>query len=534
MLARIAPLALTAALLLAACGDPSPEVRELEQPFTSDVATLMDFEFDGELATTSIANPRAAIKAQLLYTVGSLNAEPGVARLERASLTGITTASLGGGLYRVRYHAKVPVAWGHKTELPSTYRFTLPRRADSAGQSSFTTRYAAACNDGDAHDVNPGNFWYHYRPRSGSCSLAAPDVLSTTATVRRSLQQSIASYPEYHQVWQDGALTVLAVFGKYEEGATSERDAGIANYRNFVRLMNAAYPDAVTATSTITGMTESSWMREQDGGALRVVALLIDGVRVAPLAFDKRYGELSPGADVIIYNGHAGLGANVRALASKGRFFPGKYQIFFFNGCDTFAYLDETLAKTRALLNPDDPSGTRYMDTIANAMPAYFVDMGPGSMGLIRGLMNPETPDTFARIFRSVDPVQVVVAVGEEDNVFHASYDPGTDWAGFAARGAVAYQETRSYQTETLPAGNYVFTLTPDMAVPGGDADVRIRVGAPPTLTATYRCKSFLANSNERCLVKLPAPAKIYLTVTGDTAGSSRYQLDGFQQPAAR
>src|SRR4029079_9895345 len=129
----------------------------------------------------------------------------------------------------------------------------------------------------------------------------------------------------------------------------------------FVAGMRAAYPDAVMLTNTVAGgYVETSFTREQSGAALRVVALLIDGVRVAPASFDKRYGELSPGADVITYNGHAGLGANVRALATKGRFFPGKYQIFFFNGCDTFAYLDETLAKTRALLKPDDVDSTRY------------------------------------------------------------------------------------------------------------------------------------------------------------------------------
>ncbi len=534
-LRTMVPLALTFPFLLAACGgEPEEEVKELEQPFTSDVATLMDFEFDGELASASIANTRALIKAQLLFSVGSINAEPGVARLERATLTNITTASLGGGLYRVRYHAKVPVAWGHKSDLPSSYQFTLPRRVDSAGQSTFTARYGATCNDGEASDVNAGNFWYHYRPAASGCVLAPTDVFTTRATVRVATQNSVASYPEYHKIWQDGALTVLAVFGKYEEGATSPSDAGIAAYNAFVAGMRTGYPDAASKTSSVTGMTETSFVREREGAALRVVALLVDGVRVAPAAFDKRYAELSPGADVIIYNGHAGLGANVRSLATKGKFFPGKYQILFLNGCDTFAYIDDTLAKTRALLNTDDAAGTKYMDTIANAMPAYFVDMGPGSLGLIKSLMNPQQPDTFARIFRAVDPIQVVVAVGEEDNVFHAAYDPGTNWAGMTAAGAVGYRETQSYSTDTLPAGTYVFTLTPDVAVAGGDADARIRVGAAPTLTTTYRCKSYVANSNERCVVKLTAPAKVYLTVTGDTSGSSRYRLDGFEDPGAR
>jgi hypothetical protein len=64
--------------------------------------------------------------------------------------------------------------------------------------------------------------------------------------------------------------------------------------------------------------------------------------------FEDRYNELSTDADVIVYNGHAGLGQNVRKLATMGRFKSGKYQIFYMNGCDTFAYVDGSLAEAQA------------------------------------------------------------------------------------------------------------------------------------------------------------------------------------------
>ena len=55
----------------------------------------------------------------------------------------------------------------------------------------------------------------------------------------------------------------------------------------------------------------------------------------------------------------------------KGRS-PGQYLIWFANGCDTFAYVDRTLIDRRALVNPDDPGGTKYMDTVTNVMAGYF------------------------------------------------------------------------------------------------------------------------------------------------------------------
>ena len=522
---------------LLACATAGPDdLIEIEQPFTSAVATLLDAEFSGELTTSSTLNLRKQIKTQLFYSVGQLNAEPGVARLERLTLTNITYASLGNGLYRVRYRAKLPVAWGHKTALPASYEFVLPKRVDSAGLSTFTTRYQSTCHDGDPSAVNVANFWYHYRPRAYGCALATADVVKLPATLRVSAQNTVSRYPEYHRVWEDNRLNVLAVFGKYAAGATSTSDAGIAAYNGFLRDVKAEYPDAVTTPASLPynaapAITDVTFTRTVGGETLTITALLVDEVKTAPASFDKRYSELTPGADLIIYNGHAGLGSNVRSLATKGRWFPAKYQIMFFNGCDTFAYVDDTLAQTRALLNPDDPTGTKYLDTISNAMPAYFHDLGPSTMGLIGALNNPADPESYIRMFAHVDPVQVVVATGEEDNVFHQGYDPQIDWAGFAATGEVSYAQTLWYQTETLPAGRYTFHMTADPSLPNGDADLRLRVGAAPTLTSTYRCKSYLYNSNERCQVTLTSPAKIYMAATGDVARQSRFHITGWQEP---
>src|SRR5262249_29035213 len=158
---------------------------------------------------------------------------------------------------------------------------------------------------------------------------------------------------------------------------------------------------------------------------------------------------------------------------------PGKYQIFFMDGCDTFAYVDDSIAKARALVNPSDPTGTKYMDMVTNAMPAYFVSLADSTMALIRALAAPTQPKSWGAIFRNIDPAQVAVVTGEEDNVFTPSYDPGPLWNGFDAKGTVGYKQTMSWVTETLQPGTYVFASTPDAANSSGDADLRVRVGAP-------------------------------------------------------
>jgi hypothetical protein len=506
-----------------------------EDDFTSATATLVDLEFDGVTVAGTDQNPKGQIRAQLLYTVGTFNAENGVARLGKVALSAVTTKSLGGGLFELRYHAKLPVAWNKAKQVAKTYALTLPKRVDEAGQSAFFTKYGESCVEAGGHEVSVANLWYHYRPREAGCKLAAEDVMAATATVKVSPENSSSKYPEYHRVWEDGTLDIVAVFGKYEEGATTDDDAGIAAWNSFMQELRLTLPKVAVTPSkaperpgaAFPDVTYESVL--EDGRQVRVTALLVDKVAAAPASFDARFGELTPGADLVLYDGHAGLGANVRALSLKARFFPRKYQVFFMNGCDTFAYEDDSLVKARALLNPEDPSGSKYLDVMMNAMPAYFSSMPDASMAVISAFIDQSKPKTYESIFKGIDDAQVVVVTGETDNVYTPAYKPKSTWEGVELAGAVGYKETKSYSTDTLQAGTYVFEMTPEITLPGGDADLHVKVGSAPTQTAAYKCPSYKFNSNERCFVTLNAPGKVFFTATGDKKSvSSSYLVRAF------
>jgi hypothetical protein len=522
---RISHLVLMASL--AGCGGSDP-AHTSDDPFSSARATLYDFEFDGSLTTSSSANNTGTIRAQLMYTLGQINGEPGVSRLSKLTLTNVSGA-WSGSLYTIKYHAKLPVAWGDKNNGPSSYTFILPKRVDSTGQSAFTTKYGPTCNDGEPDSVDVANYWYHYRPQADGCNLAPADIVSLPAKVTRSTLNTDGKYPEYQKVWEDGSLRVVALFAKYAVGDTGNDDAGIDAYNRFVQAVAAELPGARTTPATVNsvpGVAQPDITFQTD--TVEVVAMLVDGVPNMTTAQNTRYAQLTPGADVILYNGHAGLGANVAALSKKGYFFPDTYQIVFMNGCDTFAYIDNTLATTRAALNPSDPTGTKFMDTIANAMPAYFNSMPDASMALIRALENQADPQSYDQIFAGIDPSQVVVVTGEEDNVFTPSFEPSSTWNGFHATGTVGYKQVINYQTEQLSPGTYAFTMVPDWAHSGGDGDLRIQIGSK-TAVAT-KCPSYKYDSDERCLLKLSAPAVLYLSGTGDSSAQAAYVIDGWQE----
>jgi hypothetical protein len=531
-LAVLALSGLTALAAAGCAGDPSSQ----ENDFTSAVATLLDFAFDGEIVTAAGANPTGAIRAQLLYTVGTFNGEKGVSRLNAVKLTSLVTAALPGGLARVRYHASLPVAWASKTKLPTSYTLSLPKRLDPDGQASFLAKYATTCGEDGGKEVTAGNFWYHYRPRGAACAPAAGDITVSKATIAVSPLNKDGKLPEYHRVWEDGALDIVAVFGKYEKGATSNDDAGIAAYNAFLRAAVERLPSAATTPLALpdapgAAMPDVTLQATlDDGRTVSVVALLVDEVASAPPSFDARFGEVTPGADLVIYDGHAGLGANIRALTPKARFFPGKYQLFFMNGCDTFAYEDDSLLKTHAAINPDDPLGSKYLDVMRNAMPAYFNSMPDASMAVIDALLEDAAPLGYADIFKGIDAAQVVVVTGEEDNVYTPAFAPGPRWSGWDDGGAVGYKQTATFTTGTLPAGKYVFTMTPDPSSPGGDADLYLRVGSAPTITAAYKCMSYKWNSNERCAVTLTAPARVFMQTSGDKQSvTSPYLIRAWQ-----
>jgi hypothetical protein len=244
-----APLA---AILLASCGGAEGDWGENQDDVTSATATYLQFEFDGQLLSASNANLATQVKAQMFYAVGQLNAHSSVARLDRLRLVTLSSAAAGSGLYKISYHAKLPVAWGSKINLPTSFLLHFPLRADATGLTNFFSKYQATCAEQIGDQITGGNFWYHFRPEQAGCALPAADALAANATVTVSTANTNGKYPEYHLVWQDRTLRVVAVFGKYSPAGTDETDAGIRAFDNFIAAVRARLP-AGTVTPAFAG-----------------------------------------------------------------------------------------------------------------------------------------------------------------------------------------------------------------------------------------------------------------------------------------
>ncbi|MDQ3230895.1 MAG: hypothetical protein M3Q07_03670 [Pseudobdellovibrionaceae bacterium] len=143
----------------------------------------------------------------------------------------------------------------------------------------------------------------------------------------------------------------------------------------------------------------------------------LDQCLVVTAVFGKYESGATEDTDfgIAAYNGHSGLGRNIRALARMGSFQAGQYKIFFINGCDTFAYADDALWDAHAAVNPDS-APTKYLDVITNAMPSYFHSNAENNVVVIRSLL--ERQKTYREILADFDRRQRALVMGEEDNAW--------------------------------------------------------------------------------------------------------------------
>ncbi len=517
----------------------------------SVLATILDFEFDGELLT-DFASPSYASTVirtqQLLFTIGQLNTNDSVGRLDNLQLSDINVTSEADGRSKITYHAKMPVAWGSKTNLPSSYEFILPRDMGVQAKQAFSDKYRNDCASYSSHEITANDIWYYYRPSQYNCKLDPSDVIRINAQVSVSPVNTTGKFPEYHKVWEDNRLQVVAVFGKYEDGATASGDAGIAAYNEFIQSVRSSLSVFPLTTSPaefapapgVATPDIAFTATLPDGKLVQIHALLVDSVANAGREFYARYEELSTRADLIAYNGHAGLGQNVRALARYGQWVAGQYVIVFMNGCDTYAYVDGSLATTRARVNSDDPSGTKYLDFVVNAMPAYFHADAEASMAMIRGLMDFGSPRTYEQIFAEIDSSQIVLVTGEQDNEYFPMFplggsqpdagtpSPAASWDGVNEVATVAQGEEKRWASPALAAGKYLVELKTEGAEGSGDADLYVRVGTAPS-ASLYDCRPYLNGSNETCLADVPEGAALHIMVKG-YAPASTFRLIAHRQ----
>lgn len=412
------------------------------EKFNSAHSIALDgFIEEGSLLTqtTNKSTITYEIKNQLQFVVGQLNGLNGGSPDLSKSKIFIDSVQLleDKSAYKVSYRAHLLISWPIEIHIPEKYKLILPSGATYSYLNKFFTKFGndektnKRCLGNSAHDVTSEIFWYYYRPNKYTCELgnryySSDLVTSTNLYLKRSELNTKNKYPEYDKVWEDGKLVITAIFGMADDETISMYDEGVTSYEKLVRILFSTYGMPSSSNIELTDSLFANFLEgleypelhfefETDQGIIDVSLFLITGIRqvYGNNTFMEKYNERTKTSDFISYSGHSGLGANIRLLAKMGTFLPGQYQIFLINGCDTFAYVDNALAKAHQLVNPDF-GPNKYLDIITNAMPSYFYSNARSNISVITALH--EQKKSYQEILANFEYVQRAAVTGEEDN----------------------------------------------------------------------------------------------------------------------
>lgn len=410
-------LALAAsASAVGACAAPAEEADVADDAITSNAGKALELRFKGEVVARRSDNARRAIATQLQYIQGALTSDVrGNAQAGMPGLSNVVERE-EGDLKRITYEATLPVIWPKNLAAPTTYPVALPK--DTTQLAAFNRKYDGSCG---RNEYGQDTFWHDFHPKAAGCTLDAADVMQATATVAPHPKETRGRYPEYDKVWADDTLDFVAVFGiissntPEDEGART-REMLLAEAQRSLR--DAVRTDAPETRGILKDSTVSG--KITIGGRERkvnVTGILVQEVSSAGSAFDARYETVTASADVVVYEGHSGLGKNINALGSNMGATAGKYQLVYLYGCQTLGYLGPAMHDKRVALNgaERDPDGTKFLDVIATALPAYG-DNGRSTLGLYRAMLDTGSPKTFNDLLGTISSSHLAVVFGEHDN----------------------------------------------------------------------------------------------------------------------
>lgn len=393
---------------------------------SSKDATFLEMSFSGSVvakASESEAERKKQVVAQLFYMSGELDkTNSGHGQFAYVELENVTVEELEDGLERITYDAKVPVAWPKWKTVPETYRVIVPASVEPSALRTFNNKYKGVCAKAK---YGADTLWYDFKPvTTEGCEIEEGDALDVEASVAKHPRITTDKRPENEKFWDDGELRMVLVHGTDSSSSYNPSDIGVRQYDEFKDILRREYPDGEESTGETNSNIYDDWqftttIPKMGGGEGKLVVntILASSLKYAGASFDNRFQELTPTADIISYGGHSGLSKNIKALAHKEKVSREHYQVWFIDGCSTFAYLDTSLADARIAINGEeiDPNGTKYLDLILNAQPAPWYTGADSQWTVLRHLASTEHT-TFMDIMDDLGSSATPVVSGEEDN----------------------------------------------------------------------------------------------------------------------
>lgn len=314
----------------------SPSVQEIK--FTID---------EGIVFTNGNENPRSAIIEQLKYMFGILNEVDAGIDFPQLKID-FVSAEKG----EIHYKVNGTIAWSKARALPRSFVFLLPK----GNLTEFLNKYQKNC----ARKPSVlASFWNYYHPHNPGCVIEDGDVVKIVARFNPEISGEENLLPNYFEIFKDNTLEMTVIMTKDHP----------------LEVNDVSVTELQTLCPNLSGR---ECHRESFQGGVRVVlhVFLLDNFDDKPQDFLTRIQSYLVNSDVVTYNGHSGMGANIESWM---KYYPvkdkEKYQIIFLNSCDTFGYFKNEF------LN----EGNRQV--ILNATPNYFGTFANSNRNIINKIL---------------------------------------------------------------------------------------------------------------------------------------------------
>ncbi len=258
----------------------------------------------------------------------------------------------------------------------------------------------------DLHYNSEDDFWYFWDIELPGCPLNGnkEDVLHLEGELT-AIANTKLTYPEYDLLYGDNGNKEnleISIFLGYIEPIRSSgmnyNDDGYLAYKSLAHyfeknekfeevdsLEKFAIDNDGELVQGISYLKEfEKVVRNKFGLEMKVkIKLLLSNTELAEdeQTFHLNYTEALVKSDVVIYDGHSGLGANLNFNnLPEFNFKKNKYQVFYFNGCSSYPYYNGEYF--------DKKGGTEYLDILTSGLPTFSATIFGNLVEFIEPIMN--------------------------------------------------------------------------------------------------------------------------------------------------
>lgn len=186
----------------------------------------------------------------------------------------------------------------------------------------------------DSSVISPFNSFYYFRADKG-CSA---NKLTSLKVVNIEEIPVDTRYPEYHRLFSDKKVSFFTFYGIVDNEAEDAKEFASD-------LQETGYTLEPDDGSGIMKLSNTI------GGVLFEIQLAVE--KLAPTSREK-FRESIKNSEIVVYDGHAGYGANIDDAFSTPDAYPeNTYQIFVLNGCNTYKYGTTQIMHTKSVTDFD-------------------------------------------------------------------------------------------------------------------------------------------------------------------------------------